>query len=162
MIKFVNITLVIVSALLCQVTLFPAFLEDPFQPNLLIILVAYLGLRLPTHLLAALGAFLLGLVQDSVSGLYLGLCAFSYLAIFLLLGKISDRLYTDNRYLIILVVFLTTIASGLLNLLLLLIFSASQGIYATLVPALIPQALVNALVASLLFAPSSAPVEERR
>ncbi len=162
MIKFVNITLVIVSALLCQVTLFPVFLEDPFQPNLLIILVAYLGLRMPSRLAAAPGVYLLGLVQDSISGLYLGLSAFSYLAIFLLLGKISDRLYTDNRYLIILVVFLATIASGLLNLLLLLVFSVSPGIYAVLLPALIPQALVNALVASLLFNPSLATVEEIR
>ena len=161
MTKIAKISLIVITALLLQVTLFPAYLLDPFQPNLLIIIVAYLGLRKASRL-GAPAAFLLGLLQDCFSGLYLGLNGFSCLFIYLLLEKISDRLYTDNRYLIILVVFLATILSGLLNLLLLLMFSASRGIYASLLPALIPQALVNALAASILFASPPAPTEDTR
>ena len=162
MIRFVKFGLIIVFAVLFQVTLFPAYVLDPFQPNLLIILVVYLGLRSAARF-GGPAAFVLGLLQDCFSGIYLGLNGFSHLFIYLLLHKVSDRLYTDSRYLMIIAVFLATIVSGLLNLLLLLIFSSSNGIYATLLPLLIPQALVNALITSLVFSfPVSAVVEDAR
>ena len=141
-------------------TLLPRYLLDPFQPNLIIVLVVYLGLKMP-HRLAGVAAFGLGLLQDSFSGIYLGLHAFSYLCIYTLLSELADRLYTDNRALFVLVVFLATVFGALLNLLLLAIFSVSKGVYASLLPALIPQALVNALVASL-FSGVRLPVEEAR
>lgn len=141
-------------------TLLPRYLLDPFQPNLIIVLVVYLGLKAP-HRLAGLAAFALGLLQDSFSGMYLGLHAFSYLCIYLLLSELADRLYTDNRLLFVLVVFLATLFSAALNLLMLAVFSVSQGVYASLLPALIPQALVNALIASLFFG-VRLPVEEAR
>lgn len=150
MIRYLKITGWVLAALLLQMTLLPRYLQDPFQPNLLIILVVYLGLKLP-HRFAGLAAFSLGILQDSFSGIYLGLHGFSYLCIYTLLSEVADRLYTDNRALFVLVVFLATLASALLNLLMLIIFSVSKGIYASLLPALIPQALVNALVASLFF-----------
>jgi rod shape-determining protein MreD len=151
----------VVAALLMQMTILPRYLQDPFQPNLIIILVVYLGLKLP-HRFAGLAAFALGIVQDSFCGIYLGLHAFSYLCIYTLLSEVSDRLYTDNRALLVLVVFLATIVSALLNLLMLTIFSVSKGVYATLLPALIPQALVNALVASLFFSFRLPAAEETR
>lgn len=150
MIRFVRICLIVIVAVLSQVTLFSSYLIDPFQPNLLIIIVVYLGLR-STVRFRGLAAFSLGLIQDCFSGLYLGLSGFSYLFIYLLIDKTSDRFYTDSRYLLILVVFLASIVCGLLDLLLLLIFSAANGIYTTLLPSLLPQALVNALIASLIF-----------
>ena len=162
MIRFAKFSLIIIAAVLFQITLFPAYVLDPFQPNLLIIMVVCLGLRSAARF-GGLAAFSLGLLQDCFSGLYLGLDGFSYLFIYLLLNKVSDRLYTDSRYLMIIVVFIATIVSGLLNLLLLLIFSAANGIYATLLPSLIPQALVNAMVASLVFSfQVSAVVEDAR
>lgn len=140
----------VLAALLLQMTLLPYYFQDPFQPNLIIILVVYLGLKLP-HRFGGIAAFSLGVLQDSFSGIYLGLHGFSYLCIYTLLSEVSDRLYTNNRALFVLVVFLATLASALLNLLMLVIFSASKGVYASLLPALIPQALVNALAASLMF-----------
>ncbi|WP_026840358.1 rod shape-determining protein MreD [Citrifermentans bremense] len=160
MIAYLKITGIVLAACLLQMTLLPRYLLDPFQPNLLIILVVYLGLKAP-HRLAGLAAFALGLLQDSFSGMYLGLHAFSYLCIYLLLSELADRLYTDNRLLFVLVVFLATVFSAALNLLMLAVFSVSQGVYASLLPALIPQALVNALIASLFFG-VRLPVEEAR
>ena len=160
MIAYLKITGVVLAACLLQMTLLPRYLLDPFQPNLLIVLVVYLGLKMP-HRLAGVAAFGLGLLQDSFSGIYLGLHAFSYLCIYTLLSGLADRLYTDNRALFVLVVFLATVFSALLNLLMLAIFSVSKGVYASLLPALIPQALVNALVASL-FSGVRLPVEEAR
>ena len=150
MTRYLKITGWVLAALLLQMTLLPYYFKDPFQPNLLIVLIVYLGLKLP-HRFGGIAAFSLGVLQDSFSGIYLGLHGFSYLCIYTLLSEVSDRLYTNNRALFVLVVFLATLASALLNLLMLVIFSASKGVYASLLPALIPQALVNALVASLMF-----------
>jgi len=160
-IQYLKIAGWVLAALLLQMTLLPRYLQDPFQPNLIIILVVYLGLKLP-HRFAGLAAFGLGLLQDSFSGIYLGLHAFSYLCIYTLLSELADRLYTNNRALLVLVVFLATIMSALLSLLMLAIFSVSKGLYSSLLPALIPQALVNALVASLLFVFPLPAAEEAR
>ncbi|TGU72630.1 rod shape-determining protein MreD [Geomonas terrae] len=160
MITYFKIAAVVVAACLLQMTLLPRYLQDPFQPNLIIILVVYLGLKLP-HRYSGVAVLLLGLLQDSFSGIYLGLHAFSYLCIYTLLSELADRLYTDNRVLFVLVVFIATLVSALLNLLMLLVFSVSNGLYASLLPALLPQALINALVASLVSG-VRLPVEEAR
>jgi len=154
MIEIVKIFLIIVVALLLQVTLFPAYLADPFKPNLLIIIVVSLGLRWTVRC-GGCFAFLLGLVLDCFSGMYLGLNGFSFLCIYLLLEQMADRLYTDSLHLMILVVFLATVANGLVHLLLLLVFSAAKGVYTSLLPGLLPQGLVNALAASIIFGFSS-------
>ncbi|GAB7028367.1 rod shape-determining protein MreD [Geotalea toluenoxydans] len=160
MIKFVKALSIVIAVLLLQTTIFPYYLLDPFHPNLLVIMVAYLGLRSKSPF-GALAAFSLGLLHDCFSGIYFGLNGFSYLCIFHALHKTADRLYTDSRYLMVLTVFFATIATGLFNMLLLFLFSAANGIYATLLSSLIPQALVNALIASLIFMmPASVVAEE--
>ncbi len=126
MTKFLKSAIIVYAALLVQVTVLPAYIADPFKPNLLIVVVAYLGLR-EGGWRGALSAFFLGLVADCF------------------------RLYTDSLYLMLLVVFLATIVNGLIHLVLLLLFSVADGVYATLLAGLLPQALVNALAASLLF-----------
>ena len=161
MIRYLKLTGWLLAAIVLQMTLMPRYLLDPFQPNLMLIAVVYLGLKLP-HRLAGFAAFSLGLLQDSFSGIYLGLHAFSFLCIYTLLSQLADRLYTDNRALFVLVVFLATLVCALLNLVMLLIFSVSNGLYASLLPALIPQALVNALIASLVFSVPLPAGEEAR
>lgn len=150
MIKSLQFIFVVALALLLQQTLLPYWLADPFQPNLMIIFIVYLGLRgggRGDWLLA----LLLGLIQDSFNGIYLGMSGFTFLTIYFLLRSMADRLYTDNMQLMILVTFIATIGAGLLQLLLLLIFSAADGLYASLFSGLLPQGLVNALAASILF-----------
>lgn len=151
----------LLAAVVLQMTLIPKYVSDPFQPNLLLIVVVYLGLKLP-HRLSGFAVFCLGLLQDSFSGIYLSMHAFSYLCIYTLLSQLADRLYTDLRLLFVLAVFLGTLFCSLLNLGLLMIFSVSYGLYASLLPALLPQALVNALVASLVFSVPLPAAEEAR
>ncbi len=153
MIKALKMFAMITVALLLQVTVLPAYLADPFKPNLLIIVVAYMGLT--TGRIGGVLAFVLGLLQDCFSGVYLGLSGFSYLCVYLLLNIMADRLYTDSRYLMVLVVFLATIVNGLIHLLLLFLFPTTSGIYASILSGLLPQGLINALVSSLIF---SSPV----
>jgi rod shape-determining protein MreD len=143
--------ILIFLAILCQVTLFPAYLEDPFKPNLMIILVSYLALREESVFLGGGLAYFLGLLQDVFNGIYLGLGGFSLLLLYCGLRKIAGQLYTDSEYLILLVVFLASIIDGVVTLILLMLFSSSGGIYTTLLSSLLPQATVNALIASLIF-----------
>jgi rod shape-determining protein MreD len=154
MTKIVKFFLIIVAALVLQVALFPVHLADPFKPNLLIVIVVYLGLRGEGWSGGCL-AFLLGLFLDCFSGIYLGLNGFSFLFIYLLLKTMADRLYAESIHLMILAVFFATLGNGLLHLLLLMVFSAAKGVYASLLPGLLPQGLVNALAASVVFGFSS-------
>ena len=161
MVNFLKIFILITAALLLQVTVLPAYLADPFKPNLLIIVVSYLGLK--TGRMGCILAFGLGVVQDCFSGIYLGLTGFSFLCIFLLLNVTADRLYTDSRYLMVLVVFLATMVNGLLHLVLLFLFPNTNGMYAPILSSLIPQGLVNALSASLVFSfPAVTALEENK
>lgn len=148
MINNVKTIFLIVAAFVCQFILFPAYLEDPFQPNLLLIMVVYMGLRISTRWGYFL-AFLLGMAQDSFSGVYMGLHSFSFLLVFILLNLAAHRLYTDSRLLIILVTFLATFISGFSNLLLLLLFSAASGIYNSFFYGILPQGIMNALMTLL-------------
>jgi rod shape-determining protein MreD len=125
-------------------------LADPFKPNLLLVTVVWIGLTASTLWGAAL-VYLLGLVQDTVSGLYLGLNGFSYLITFLVLHSLANRLYADSRYLMTIAVFTATLACGISQLILLALFSSAGGIVATLISSLVPQSIVNALAASLFF-----------
>lgn len=161
MMTYLKSTAWLLGAILLQMTLIPKYVSDPFQPNLLLIVVVYLGLKLP-HRLSGFAVFSLGLLQDSFSGIYLGMHAFSYLCIYTLLSQLADRLYTDLRLLFVLAVFLGTLFGSLLNLGLLMIFSVSYGLYASVLPALLPQDLVNALVASLVFSVPLPAAEEAR
>ena len=163
MFKAAKIFLFTVLALALQVTVFPVYIRDPFKPNLMIVLIAYLALRGNVALTGGLLAYCLGLVQDCYSGIYLGLNGFTFLFIYMFLRKIADQLYTDSNQLMVMVVFLATLVAGLLQLLLLILFSAAAGIYASLVAGLIPQALINSLAASLLFGifPAGQVVEGR-
>ncbi|MFZ3209121.1 MAG: rod shape-determining protein MreD [Geobacteraceae bacterium] len=157
-----KLPVLIALTLILQVTLLPAYLSDPFQPNLLNIWVVYLGLRGKEIRFSGALSFLLGLLQDCFSGLYLGLNGFSSLLTYLILRATADRLYTGSRYLLILLVFLSTVGNGLLQLLMLLLFSSGDGLYAAILHSLLPQALLNALATSLLLNVSALMVPEEK
>ena len=150
MFRAVRIFLYTVAALLLQFTVIPADLRDPFKPNLLLVLIVFLALRENVGLAGGLLAYLLGLTIDAYSGVFHGLSGFSFLFIFTVLCTIAGKLYTDSSHLLVVVVSVATLVNGLLQLVLLLLFSAAEGIYATLLTSLVPQILVNALAASLL------------
>jgi len=139
-----------IVALVFQVTILPAVLADPFKPNLLLVTVVWIGLTVSSLWGAAL-VYFLGLLQDTISGLYLGLNGISYLITFLVFHSIAHRLYADSRYLMTLSVFLATMACGISQLILLALFSSAGGIVTALIFSLVPQSFVNALVASLFF-----------
>lgn len=147
----VIIFLYLVLAIILQTSILPAFFEDPFKPNLMIILVAYLALRVDTPFIGAGVAYSLGLIQGVFSGIYFGLAGISLLLIYALLRKLADQLYTDSDHLMVVVVFFATIIDAFVSMLLLLLFAAPSGIYSVFLTTLLPQAVVNAFVTSLIF-----------
>ena len=155
MFRWVKLFLYLVLVLILQVTLLPAYLEDPFKPNLMILFVSYLALREDISCFGPLVVYLLGLFHGTYSGVHFGLAGISLLIIYLLLGKISDQLYTDSDHLMVVVVFGATVVDALISMVFILLFSSSSGIYHSFLTNLLPQALVNSLVASLIFGFSS-------
>jgi rod shape-determining protein MreD len=150
MVTYLNIFVLVIVGIILQTILFPAYLSDPFQPNLLSVFIVYLGFRAGVRF-GASSSFLLGLIQDSLSGIYFGLNGFSYLLVFFLFHEAANRLYTESRTLMILGAFLASVIIAFVHLLLLLVFSVSEGSYVSLIGAVLPQGLMNALASAVLF-----------
>jgi len=150
MVRYLNIILLIILAVVLQSIVLPAYLAEAFRPGILLVIVVYLGFRAGMRV-GIPSSFGLGLVQDTLSGIYFGLNGFSYLLVFLLFHEASERLYTGSRLLMMLGAFMATVITALVHLGLLLVFSASAGVYTSIFGALIPQALTNAVVSGLLF-----------
>jgi rod shape-determining protein MreD len=113
--------------------------------------MVYLALRGSFEAGAPL-AWTLGMLDDVFSGLYLGLNAATFLISFLIIKNVSERLYADSAILFVLTVTAVTLAGFTLNLLLILMFTASPGIAYSMLSDLFPRLLVNAFVASIVTA----------
>jgi rod shape-determining protein MreD len=92
----------------------------------------------------------LGLIKDVFSGLYLGLNAFSFLIIFLVIKSISDLLYAESSELFVVTVSAATVACVTANLILLLMLTSTPGISYSMSTSLLPHLLANAFAASLV------------
>lgn len=149
MTTFLKWAALILGIVLLETSVLPHYLTPLFKPDLLLIMMVFLALRTPlaTSLPAAYG---LGLLKDCLSGLYLGLNAFSFLVVYLVLKLLSDRLYVQNALLLVITVTAATLATMILNILLLTIFSEASGMFSLFMNSLIPHLLMNAFVASLI------------
>ena len=130
LIKYLNILVLVIIGVIFQVNIFPVYLADPFKPNVLLIFVVYFGFRAGFRF-GAPCSFLLGLVQDSFSGIYFGLNAFSYLLIFTLYHEVAARLYTGSRALLVLGTVLAVVLNAGIQFLLLLL-SSSEGAFSSI------------------------------
>ncbi len=139
----------ILAALVLQAAVFPVFFRPPFKPDLLLVIMVFMALRFPFEIGAPL-SWLLGLFNDVFSGLYLGLDAFTFLVVFLLIRSVSDRLYADSAILFVLTVAGATLGGFTLNLLLLIMMTSSPEIAYSMISDIIPRLLVNSFAASLV------------
>ncbi len=149
--SFLTGLLVLLLVVAMQASILPLYLEPAFSPDLLLLLMVYLALRAPTRL-SLPAAYGLGLLKDCLSGIYLGLNGLSFLVVYLLLKSVAERLYVQSCLLFVLTVAAATVGAIVMNGLLLLLFSQGTGLFATLLPLIVPQLLVNAFVASLVAA----------
>ena len=99
-------------ALLLQTTLLHALTGGRVIPDLALILCVFLGLH-EHNVAGATGAFLLGYLLDSFSGSLVGLNAFAMTTVYLVVYLISRRLWMDNAFSRIAMVFLATFLKGI-------------------------------------------------
>jgi rod shape-determining protein MreD len=160
MLRSVILFLWLVTAIILQFTVLPAYLDDPFKPNLVIIFVSYLALREDSTYLGGLSAYILGLVHSTFSGINYGLAGITMLLIYLLLKAVADQLYAESANLIIVAVFAATLLDAAVTLLLTVLFTADTTIYNAILRNMFPNAVVTAFAAFLLF--SALPLVRRR
>jgi rod shape-determining protein MreD len=131
-------------------------------PDIPLILCVYLGLR--QHSIGgALGAFVLGYVQDSFSGTAIGLNAFGMCLVYLLVYLTSRRLWVDNLISKVVVVFLASAIKMAAVTALLLLLVSPVSLSAPIVSSLLLQAALTAAVGPPIFsvlARTQKPVEE--
>ncbi len=134
---------------LLQTTILPRFLPAEMRPNLLLILVIYLGLS-ESFLRAAFLTLLLGALQDVFCGSTFGLYAAVQLAVFLLIRLFSDRLNVESRRLLLGLIAAGTILQTVLLGFLLTTFAEAGPVLWILLSALPAQILFNLLTGWLL------------
>jgi len=134
---------------LVQSGILPLFLSPDWRPNLILILILYLGLS--ENLLRALVAgLLLGAIQDSFCGPSLGLYVSVYLIIVLATRLISEQLNVESPPLLLLVIAGGTLLQNLLVGFYLTVFAEAAPVLHILIPAIPKQLLANMLSAALL------------
>jgi len=149
MIRGVALIFGLVLALVIQTSILPVHVVAPFKPDLLLVAMVFLALRGPA-VQGALLAWTLGLIKDVFSGLYLGLNAFTFLIIFLVIQSISDLLYAESGELFVVTVGAATLACVSADMILLLMLTSTPGIGYSMLAGLLPHLLANAFAASLV------------
>jgi len=140
---------VLLTVVALQASVLPCYLDSAFKPDLLLVLMVYLALRMPTGV-SLPAAYGLGLLKDCLSSVYLGLNGFSFLVVYLTIRSVSERLYVQSCLLFVLTVAAATVGSLAINLVLLLIFSQASTFFPSLLHQFVPHLLMNAFVASLV------------
>lgn len=130
------------------------------KPNLLLLLVLTLGLREKVISGGPL-SWLLGCLQDALSGASLGLYGLVYLILYLTVRSIAGPLNSESPILLLFLVFSSTLLQGLI-LIFTLGFLAEHGTYWRQILTAMPGQLLVNLLAGLLFLQCSALLSRYR
>ena len=147
--RFLFYLLIGIFCALLQSSLFPLLLPAGLRPNLLMILIVYLGLG-ENVFRAVLVALLIGGIQDSFSGTSLGLYMTADIVVVLLIKMLSEQLNAENTYLLLLLVAGATLVQNLLIGFCLMVFADAGPVLAILLTALPQQLLANLLAAAVV------------
>ena len=143
-------TLIALLAVVLQTSVLPAMRVGRETPDLLLIICVYLGLH-QHSIFGAIGAFLLGYMQDAFSGGMIGLNAFGMCLVFTVVYLTSRRLWVDNALSKIVVVFLASMVktAAILGLVALFI---SEDLWRTIMRYLLIDAALAAMLSPAVFA----------
>lgn len=144
------VALVACVGLLLQSTVLQLLPFEHAVPDVLLVVNVYLALHFHT-VGGALGAFLLGYVQDSASGSPAGLNACGMLVVFVLVYLTCRRLWVDNAVSKVVLVFLASLVKTIVVVGLLAAFTSSAGSWRTLPLILLSHAFLAALLAPPVF-----------
>lgn len=98
---------------LLQTSVFPKVLPYHLKPNLVLILIVYLGLN-EGYLRGALLAYILGCLLDGLAGVSPGLFGTALLVTFLAVRAVACRFNTENSLLLLFMVFCGTVVQDCL------------------------------------------------
>lgn len=131
-----------------QTVLMPVVIQGYYKPDLLLILVIYLGLHEEAWR-GGLLVYLLGWFYDGVAGAFPGLHGFVLLGIFLAVRAVVKRVNTESSPLLLLLVLAGTLLQFILTAFALDFFSQSERVWSQLAWQLPVQLLLN-FVSSLV------------
>lgn len=136
-------------AVILQTKLMPLVLQGYFKPDLLLILVIYLGLHEEPQR-GVVMVYLLGWCYDGVAGTFPGLNGFVLLGIFLAVRGIVTRVNTESSPLLLLLVIAGTVLQSALLAFALDFFSQAAWIWPQIAWQLPVQLLMNFVAAFVL------------
>jgi rod shape-determining protein MreD len=133
---------------LLQTSLWPQLLPSVIKPDLILVLVVYLGLC-ENHLSGGLLSYLLGACLDAVAGSHHGLHGVTLLLIFYAVRFATDHLNTESYRLVLTMVGLGTLVYAGLQILF-ASFADAGAIWLQILRVIFPQTLLNICSAWLL------------
>ena len=136
-------------AVVLQTVFAPLVLQGYYKPDLLLILVIYLGLH-EGPWRGGLLVTLLGWCYDGVAGVFPGLSGFVLLGIFLAVHGIVTRVNTESSPLLLLLVIVGTIQQSLMTAFALDFFSKTTQVWQQIIWQLPVQLLLNFIAAFFL------------
>ena len=134
---------------LLQSSVLPLFFSPNWRPNLMLILILYLGLS-ENLFRALIAGLLLGAIQDSFCGPSLGLYISVYLIIILAIRVLSDQLNIESPPLLLLLIASATLLQNVLIGFYLTVFADTAPALHILLPAIPQQLLTNMFFATIL------------
>jgi len=135
--------------IILQTVLLPLIITGGYKPDLLLILVVYLGLH-EGPWRGGLLVYLFGGFYDGVAGAFPGLHGFVLLGIFLAVRAIVTRVNTESSPLLLLLVLCGTVLDSVLTAFALDFFSHAERIWPQMVWHLPVQLLLNFAAALIL------------
>jgi rod shape-determining protein MreD len=135
--------------MLLQSAVFPRLLPGNLKPDLLLVLVIYLGLK-ESHVRGGLISYLLGCLKDVFAGIYPGLFGFTFLLIFYAVRTVGGRFNSDNPFFLIFLTLVGTLVEGVVILFSIGFFADHAPPLLLVGQQLLPQLLLNLLAAIVL------------
>jgi len=143
-------TLIALFAVVLQTSVLPVVRIGRETPDLLLIICVYLGLHQHT-IPGAVGAFLLGYLQDAFSGGVIGLNAFGMCLVFTVVYLTSRRLWVDNALSKVVVVFLASMVKTTAIVALVVVFMSVE-LWRPILSSLLVDAALAAIISPAVFA----------
>lgn len=148
---FAVIALVAGFGVLVQTTLFHVLpLHLRVSPDVLLVVTVFLGLHRHT-VGSVIAAFVLGYVQDAVTGGPVGLNAFGMVVVYVLVYLTCRRLWVDNVLSKVVLVFLASCVKAGAVLAVAAVFGAAGGAWGATLGGVLANAAAAAVVAPPLF-----------
>ncbi len=132
-----------------QISVLPRLLPDYLKPDLLLVLVLYLGLT-EACLRGGLFCWYLGCLEDSFAGSDFGLFGITFLIIFLTVRAGASRFNTESSALLLLLTFVATFFKGAVLISLLLLFSEAGRQWPVILACMPLEAVLNTVGALVL------------